>query len=93
MNTSGPVFETNYLQSLTSAILKGLTRILRQRSLREGDFHLYMIRVACGLARPHRSRRLVVVIICDTGVKHTEWSILVETLQTAIEGAINAKGL
>jgi hypothetical protein len=28
-----------------------------------------------------------------SGIKHTEWTIRVETLQTAIEGAVNAKGL
>ena len=93
MNTSGPINSTYYLIKPTSAILKSLTMILRLRSLREGCFHLYMIRIACGLARPHSSERRVVIMIFYTGVKHTEWPIRVETLQTATNGAVNAKGL
>jgi hypothetical protein len=93
MNTAGPIFQANYLKKLTSAILKGLTSILHLRSLREDSFHLNMIRVACSLARPHSIGRLVEVMIHYSGVKYTEWTIRVETLQTAIEGAVNAKGL
>jgi hypothetical protein len=52
-----------------------------------------MIMVACSLARPHIIGRLVVAMINYSGVKHTEWTIRVETLQTAIEGVVNAKGL
>ena len=80
-------------QKRTSAILKSLTKILRLRSLREDSFHLYMIRIACSLARPLRRGRLVVAMIFYTRVKHTEWAIGVETLQTATDGAVNAKRL